>query len=713
MRRRIVEQIFKTAFNNNSLKQQTYTGIKEGSRQAAQTLNSIFQNKLGGTMKAFVPTMVAIGLINDEAEARSKESTLRSASRGDLFRAEVQNYFRTLGKSNEQGAKARQDAIMDLIAIMIPSGKAASSTKAISNKAVKLFDSQGAKAAIDYVVNATTRVRNELVKLSPKAKKQVDDGVMTIEEFFEKHAKDYSMATIDDLEDGFTKLVKANSKALGDLAKEVGVKSKAEIPNVLKFAKELGSIIKNSPNNIKATAKGALKDKVLLGLGGLSLYDLYQEFKEQGDSLIPKGVGGATMLTAAAFAGSPISKILFGALGYTAGSKLTEAALRKLGVKQDIDADVQKEIEAGIRHPGLSEQLPEYIQGQSGRKYHVKGDKIYAFDTGRPVTISQALEDANAYVNFQTQQAEDQLNIVNQQIAEVEQARAQGYAIPEDTVNQLYNQRESLASNIRTLQNTNLQVETDYDDAGDLVEQYRQRVVVPSEQQAQAQQVDRMQNYQNVYNEVFNKIAQDTFDDLDNYYTPENQAVDYFKYMNQYAQGLAPYMSPEEFSRYTKMQTMQQLTPQIRQQAQNQMSSMFEQQGKLYERDLALRKQIEAERAARAGERIKAFEAESGRMSAGASVQNALTNRMELGPKQTQAEAAMINAQVNQQLQPYKQAAYAGEAISLAGQQLPLDQFLQSNQSVMRQVYPETFKSNNPQQEQVQNITNYYNRNQQ
>lgn len=690
--RKVIE-VLATKFVNPKLRQSIYTGLKAGSKEAQQKINSIFQNNLKNTNKAIVPTMIGIGLINDEAEARNNEPVLRAAKRGDLFKASVQDYFRTLGKSNEAGAKARQDAIIDIIGILVPTGKAASSTKAIANKGIKLFETQGVKAATDYIVAATTKLRNDLVKLSPKAKKQIDDGVMSVQEFLSKYGDD-----VVDEGDNLAKLVKENSAVLKDLAKELEIKSKAELPNLIKFTRQLGDVIKNSPSYIKSAAKG---DKIaLLSNVGLSMYDLYQAYKENNNSLLPENItSNVARIGAGLLPGNTLLKIMYGGLGYVAGDKLTQAGLRRLGVKRDVSKEEQKEIEQGLRHPGLSSELPEYIQGQSGKKYHVLNDKIYDFSTGRPVNIQTALQDASDYVNFQTQQANDQLALVNQQIADVEGAIQQGYQVPQENLNQLYVQKENLIADIRDLQSSNYNLQPDYDDTTDLVEQYRQREVEPVRMQQQAQQADRQQQVQQTYETVFNKIADDTFRDLDRFYTDEALAVDYFNHMGQYAMGNAPYMRPEDFRQYTKMKAMQQLAPQIQQNALNYMNNLAEQEQKRLDYEFNVRKQVEAERAARAGEMIKAYEAESGRMSSQAAAQNAITNRMELGPKQTQAEAAMINAKINQQYLPYKQAAAMGSAIeSAAFGDLPLDQFLNSNQSIMSQVFPDTNQQQQGQQ---------------
>lgn len=53
-----------------------------------------------------------------------------------------------------------------------------------------------------------------------------------------------------------------------------------------------------------------------------------------------------------------------------------------------------KEIEKGIRYPNLQQELGhEYVTGISGKKYHVLGDRAYDFATGKPVIVSEMLDD--------------------------------------------------------------------------------------------------------------------------------------------------------------------------------------------------------------------------------------------------------------------------------------------------------------------------------
>lgn len=56
-----------------------------------------------------------------------------------------------------------------------------------------------------------------------------------------------------------------------------------------------------------------------------------------------------------------------------------------------------------MAYPDLESYVPEYLTGVSGRKYHVVGEKIYDFSTGKPVNVNEALTDADNYLTMQTQ----------------------------------------------------------------------------------------------------------------------------------------------------------------------------------------------------------------------------------------------------------------------------------------------------------------------
>ena len=321
---------------------------------------------------------------------------------------------------------------------------------------------------------------------------------------------------------------------------------------------------------------------------------------------------------------------------------------------------------------------------------------------------------------MQTQKNNDMLTNVNNQIAEMEKLEQRGYNIPPETKAQLYQEKDSLLAAVQNTQQSYLGSLNEYDADGDLVEQYRQKYVVPQEIEQQQIQQQNQQNYINAYQEMFNKIANDTFNDLDNYYTPENQAIEYYQYMTGVPSGSVPYLSPEEFSRIQKVKAMQQIAPVMREKALSQLNSIIATQQSsdkdIRNYNLDVRKQAatekknymdslinvyEAEERARhnrVGEQIDTYEAETGRQNAQSSSMNAVTNRMEIPIKQGQLQINQGEYERKQQLLPYQQANYAGQAVMNAGMSgLTMDQFLNSNQSVMSQVFPGTQQGNNQQ----------------
>lgn len=770
--RKVIEVLFSSNLPQQA--KQAYKTLKTANpKQAQKFINSIFTEIPKSTKNAIIPTMTAIGFGN-LAQAKDtivsgadKTSELLvpfySATKGQIDA--VKDYLDGKISKDEYykriGSGTLQQAVDGLL--LLVGGKAAGAVakKAASTaigKAVTTYATQGLKAANNVAKSVITSARNNMVKANPKVAKQIEKGVEslkgTVDEALSKitGSKDYKMATqgeIDDLLNGYQMatsaeeaailgkpvsqlttqeeltllgLVKENAAEIGKLAKEVGVTKANDILKLLKFTKQLGSIIENSPAYIRNMASG-MKNGSKVGIianTGLSLYDLYQAFKEGGDNLIPRAVGDVTRGATSLIPGGLVAKLLYGALGYSAGDKLTRAGLRKLGVKETTSDIENKEIAQGIRQPGLSEELPEYIEGQSGRKYHIVNDKIYDFATGRPVNIQQALQDADAYIQTQAQLTQDQLAAVNQQISDLEGAAQQGYSISPDQLEPLYQQRDTLNTQANRLGKLNFS-QPEYDSNNNLIEQVYNREVKPIEQQQVVQQQQAQQNYNQTYEQVFNKIAQDTFDDLDNYYTPDTMALDYLQYMRGVSSGENVYMSPEEFAQANKMQAMRQLAPKIRENAQTMMTSLLKNQLEREKHQLEIRKQGETERHQQTkdivsaynaqetarhnlqSENIDVYKAQSGRISAGASAMNAETNRAELPIKQKQLEINQRDLERKQQLVPYQQAEMAGSALTGASMSgMDLDTFINSNQSVMPQVFPEAFKqqSNQPQPQQ-------------
>lgn len=547
--------------------------------------------------------------------------------------------------------------------------------------------------------------------------------------------------------DSIMKMLKNNGKGLEKLAKDVGVKSKAEIPNFLKFTTQLGDIIKNAPNYIKSQATG--KDKLgILANAGLSIYDLYQAYKNNDNSLLPKSLNNVARMAGGLIPGNPILKIFYGGLGYMAADPLTKAAFAKLGVKHETSDIINKEIEAGIYQPGLSDEIPEFIEGQSGRKYHVMGNKIFDYATGRPVNITNALQDASDFVNYKTQEALDKKAQLEQQENDLRLAMQQGYNVDPSQLQQIQIEKETVQQQINSNGKlANQLAPLKFDPNGDLVEQYKQKVIAPEQTQQQVMQVQQDQQYRQTYNQIyeqaFNKIAQDTFDDMENYYTPQIQAIDYYEYNKMVNRGEAKPLTLDQFVAYQKQNTMRQLAPQIRQQADARVKDIINYESSLNDMDVkryaaqsnALYHQqqsqidlykAEVDRAYKEGQiNIDQYKALTDRIESNIMAENAKTNRMnaitnqnELGIKTYNAQTGRINAQTaqkeyerKQELLPYQQASYAGQTVMNAGMSgLSMDQFLNSNQSLFEKIFPGTQQGN--QQDQTaqtkQNINNYY-----
>lgn len=751
-------------------KGQILRGLREGRKEANRYINSIFTEANKNNLKTTGAVMAALGLTQNTAKAAVEKADkaaewvvpFYSATKDQI--ATVRDYLDGRIDKDEYYKRINNATLSNAVdgLLLAIGGKAAGAVaKKLASttigKVITTAAKSGTKAATTTLNNAIATARNELVRQSPKAMEAIKKGTDlfkgsindVVKKFTPKgDVKDYQMATLDEFfgnpevikvtnaaeldkallggEKELIGLVKENASMIKNLADEVGVKSAKEIPNLLKFTKEFGDILKNAPANIKAQATG--NKMALLANTGLSVYDLYQAYKDNDGTLLPRLGANAVRIAGGLIPGNTILKVLYGQLGYTGADKLARAALRRIGAGPKPDEQLQKDYESGMAYPGLQDELgQEYLTGQSGRRYHVVGDKVYAFDTGRPVPVDQALDDADAYITFQTQQAQDKLNIVNQQIADAERAQQMGYDVP--PIEGLYIEKQNLEGQLQNLKPISAR-EPEYDDNQDLVEQYTQRVVAPQQQAQQAKQMEQQANYNQIYNDVVNKIATDTYNDIENYYTPENQAIDYYQYMLQVGRGEAQYLSPEQFTQIQKAKAIYQLGPTIRQNAQTFLNNLMSNQIK--QGELGVKKfqagetqrhnlQTEATDVYKANvdaqnkqatQTIEKYKAQSGRIQAETGRQNAITNRMEIPIKQQQAKASMINANVNQQLMPYRQGAYMGEALMNASMSdLKLDNFLNTNQSVMSQIFPGTQQQNQmtPQQQQVQNIRNYYN----
>lgn len=530
-------------------------------------------------------------------------------------------------------------------------------------------------------------------------------------------------------------LVKRNTEQLQQLANQTGVTSAKEIPNLIKFAKQMGDIVKNSPANIKAIASGG--KPITIAATGLSVYDLYQAFKEGGNNLLPRVVRDATGVASTLIPGGALAKIIYGSLGYVGGDRLSRWAMRKLGF-DNRNTNMQAEYDSGMAYPGLHEYVDEYQTGQSGRRYHVVGDRIYAFDTGQPVSVQQAIDDINARLAYEDQQLQDKIKQNENQLADIQQALAAGYNVPQETIQNVannYQQLQQQAQNRPSAYNL-----TDYDIEQDIVEQVRNEEQQKAQQAATGQsttgqsfaeqiitrllqpQQQTQVNPQRTFTDIFNTVAQDTYKALNNLITPISIKQDYDNYLaGSFSGQNVGTMNEQEFLEATKMKAMQQLAPKIFETTnsiiegykQNNPGVSEETLLKLLDYDLNVRKQAEIERNNLAGNIINAREADetarhnqategldyfkagetqrSNLADEAVQAQNAITSRMN-------AETSAREQAVREQLMPYQQANYIGQTvINSAMSDLPMDQVINSNPQVFGQVFPGTVRKNNNQ----------------
>lgn len=564
----------------------------------------------------------------------------------------------------------------------------------------------------DYIMSSP----EEFMKLFGDATKA---EVKAVAKAADKGVSGLSKAETDSILD----MLKSDAKGLQQLAKDTGAK-KSEVFSLMKFANQLGDIIKNSPNYIKSQATG--KDKLgILANAGLSVYDLYQAYKENDGSLLPKSLNNVARMAGGLIPGNPILKIFYGGLGYAAGDQLTKAAFKKLGVKHETSDLINKEIEAGIYQPGLSDEIPEFIEGQSGRKYHVTGNKIFDYATGRPVNIADALKDASDFVQFKTQEAIDKKNALEQQENDLRITMQQGYNVDPGQLQNIQIQKETVQQEInRNSQLANQLQPLTYDSEGDLVEQYKQNVVAPEQQKEEVQAQRTNQDIATAYNLIAEKVAYDSAADIDKLITPQSMLNEYHIHQSKARAGQGYFFNNiNDFVEWKKSQAMIELQPKIREQAATIMQNGIKSQQELNKFLLEAQKVAETYRHNRATEakdiynaqtdrgykqgqlNIGQYEAETGRINAGTGQynaqtgrMNAATNRAELGIKGYNAETGRMNAGTaardvtrKEQLLPYQQASYAGQTVMNAGMSgLSMDQFLNSNTSVFGTVFPGT-----------------------
>lgn len=604
-------------------------------------------------------------------------------------------------KGAKQAGKVINSARITAIKANPKAAELISKGKEIYSNAKNAFN-KNLQGAIDDFKMATPKEVEQLVRQSELSKMSFPEF---LNEYFGEGPK-LLTSTKGEIDDAFATLLKNNSKEAQKLFGELGVKSKAEVPNAIKFIKEFGELLKNSPKRIKGENIGAR-------ISGIDVYDMYQAFKQAGNKLIG--------LTKDQIKKNPMLSLAYTSLGLMGTGGLAYVAGKKFFGKDD---NLEKEIKAGIAYPGLEEELGEqYLVGQSGKKYHVVGNRAYDYSTGKPANIEQFLDDVTAKVNFDTQAINDQIKAKQEQLAQIDQAEQNGYQVNpqfrQGIINDIGRLQQDL-SNLPTIDVNYKDPILSFDENGDIEQQYQDNVIAPQQarqeyqQQVMQQQID--DQYSQIVNGIYNKVANAYQQDLDTYFTPDNLAIEYGKYMNQVFMGQAQPLSPERFAEISKAQYMHQLLPTIANQAQAQVQALMTGQKNAYDYMNKQQTLAETGRHNRATEGIDVYKAQSD--VADKNIQRQQKN-IELGltaNKQAQdyelgkggldvsrqnADTARINAVTRQEALPYQQAANIGDFMSgVAMGDIPINELTQSNPQLFQKVFP------GPEQQQGQPVSN-------
>ena len=498
-------------------------------------------------------------------------------------------------------------------------------------------------------------------------------------------------------------------KSVGTDGQKVGADlgvTKKEAPQFVKFIKDMYEMIKNSPGYIKAMATGGA---IAGGLGGLTLYDFWQAYKENGFTF--EGLR------------TPMGKIIRNVLGYDGKDKLSKAAAKKMGFTDGMTKKQAADAELGLFSQDLIDSdVDEYFTGASGRKYHNKDGYIYDFATGKPVNIVDAINDYSQLLEYEDQKLINQINNAKKQLSDLQKLRDQGYGISDDQILRAQNNVDLLQSK---RQNNFGRLESiaspDFDSSGDLIEQYKSKVVQPQQQVQQAQAANQQRVFDDVYKAAFERIAQDTYNDLDNYYGPQQQQVDYYNYNQKVFRREAPYLSPDDFVKYQKMEYMKQMSPKIQQSALQYAqlaSNQMYQQGSIYNKQQEIAN-LQEQRNFENWLNINKFDADQ-KKNLQELYLKYLNYQNEVDRTNIQRENVNIDKQkaniaaqgntlkqqeidIKKQMQPYQQMQYMGSSLEgAANGGLTPDQFINANPEVAKQVFPSAFQENNKQTKQQQ-----------
>lgn len=349
--------------------------------------------------------------------------------------------------------------------------------------------------------------------------------------------------------------IKENSGAFEQLAQDCKVK-KGELTKFIEFIKNFGKTVENSPEGIKAAAKG---EDLAANMNdvGLKLVDIWNTVKAH-----PR-ISVATILSAGG-----LGTLLAHNLGYLDNTPLGRASRRKVGIDEGTGytPEQQEEVRLGLRERGLQDLFKgeQSLTGISGKRYHIKGDRIYDYSTGKPVNINMAIDDIGAYTDKQVAATQPERESLSNQLQDLYQAQYEGYDVApqidltQQRLNQLNNDLGTLPdiASIKASRQESYNVDSDES----LVDQYKRQVLEPEqkaqqEQQAQ-QQATAKQQYDMMYADAFNRIADATYRDVEKYYTPENLSMDYMNFMMEAAENKHGAMTPQQYANARKMQAM-------------------------------------------------------------------------------------------------------------------------------------------------------------
>lgn len=684
-------------------RQQFKEGIRQGKQDIVKATNNIVSNTISGVQDAI--NFVQSGGLEDGLN-------------------KAWNYIQEQSPKAQKYIMEHPEELALTLAMFIP-GAGGVAAK-IARPMVAAYKAGGMTKAAGIIGN--------IAKTAPKASNAITTAKGTsVIPYFSSIGKDVRNL------DQFIKFINNAGKASGSTAQYVnGLKQaaggteniirgliadgakigKKDLPRINKFIGQLGDLLKNSPANV-LFANGAIN-----GVNtGLTLFDMWQAFEEGGDTLIPTSGANTGRLLGTFLGKNPLTKIIYSSLGYLGGAGvggLAQAGLQKLGIVED-----DKDYKTGLAIRNLGQYVPdEYLQGISGRKYHRVGDKIYDYATGKPVNVREALYDADQYNISQKQQAKDVRDAAADRVQGLINLRDIGYNISNNGIQQAYADAENAQNAYDSIFSSNYMSnlgQDNYDPNGDLVQQYYQQNVLPNQQQqAQNQQLEQA-NLLADYREVFNKVANDTYADVEAYYgNPENLAIEYFENQSKVASGLAPSLTPEQFARIQKAKAMYELGPQIRDRALETMrqfsesgykSGMLDYYNRENQRKIMAdyetqRKNLAAEQQKQAQlretqrhnlstEGIDAYRAKQYGNYVNIAGQNAITNRQRAITGIYDAETRRRAENRQQSNQPFVQANLMGSSISGAvagGMGLTPDQFLNTNQSVLQNVFPGAFQ---------------------